>query len=190
MFLKAGFIAVLLFAVAHAEDSMIRCCRTGGLLRGMNGSISCVPALYPDSLNVNMASLEVSLEDGKSHFGNGTEGFKCREIVFDEKSGLVMRTNVIVKQSVSKNQTFKEGARYEIQRCCNIDEFVSRHNKCTKIEDMDKYNYILTKFSNFYYIKDNKNWGQMCTNSKRKISSRINDRLFPLDNDNDMAMVK
>lgn len=156
MLKKVIVFCILLVTVVDAYNDLSRCCYSGGLMRYVNGSVECKPFFLPSTLNEAPAYLNVTIDAAKTSFQNNdriNDGYLCREIVFDKKSGLVLKTIIAVSEHVNETeQTFTDLQRYQVKRCCTLNSYhrttgVLYEKNCTNsfiqnivtVEEFSKY---------------------------------------------------
>lgn len=157
---KTLFYSLFLLTIVSftSVSGLDRCCKTGGIIRYLNRTISCIPALLPDSLNVYTEFLSVTPEIAANNFENSTEGYECRDLLFDELSGLALRAQINVSVAANVDRIFFDVVRYDVRKCCNNDQYfnINRNTSrgcCADRPDMERYDYIMTAFPQYYRNK-------------------------------------
>lgn len=145
----------LLFLSLVLTKKIKRCCKTGGLIIYKNGTISCTPAVLPDVLNEEPLLLSVTLDQAMKNFKNDSANFVCREIVFDEKTGLVKRSLINISMTASLEFKKLPTTSYEVKKCCNDDSYfefnaTTGQGCCVQREDKQRYEYVIQKFQSYY----------------------------------------
>lgn len=107
---SAVLIAVLMVAVQISESRKLdRCCKTGGTLRHADETLECIPALMANTLNIRTAELAITPEKAnaisdKEIIANHSHDYVCFDVVFDERSGLVMHTMIKINDKAPANR--------------------------------------------------------------------------------------
>lgn len=128
-------------------SALPRCCKEGGLLYSRDRTYSCIAVPLPDSINVEPYLKQVSMSDAKQIGISDTENYRCRDILFDQDTGLIMHTVITVKMDTGSYKDilqYKTSPRVSIKKCCNDWQVLNREGCLTKDDAFNKYEGILS----------------------------------------------